>query len=270
MSFTVILNVIAGLVLALIYAAFVLAGTAGLVVLPIYMLFLLFGLPWTVLPPGPSNVLNEILTIRGVFINATIVGVLADAWHYFRPHRSPDTTLAQYSLSLRGHPIQLVAAGLVVLVVLGMVVLPVTHYGRLTTLRAGWDEMSQPVTMPLHERPPASSTLDSATRQIQDLLTREGLPEKGRRDVSALADATASALRIPLDDGAGITAAERGLSAAILCMASSNQRNYGNGRVTIRTVAGAVADTEDKKATLKAFIARLRGKYTVPEGNGCR
>jgi len=35
-------------------------------------------------------------------------------------------------------------------------------------------------------------------------------------------------------------------------------------------VAGTVADTEDKKATLKAFIARLRGKYTVPEGNGCR
>jgi len=81
------------------------------------------------------------------------------------------------------------------------------------------------------------------------------------------------AIRAERSDPTAVGSAERELSAALLCIKSSRSANYGN--VTIRdihydTVERLEREAKEREAALRAFLALVGHRYTLPAGSGCK
>ena len=263
-SCTLLFNALAALALTSILLGMYAAGAAAMIFVPFWLLFLVCGLPWVHFSDlngmvaneaswSPNNLYYGILTVRGVFINATLLGGGIDLWRWYRRKRGGAVAAGA---SARRHPWQLTATAVVVMLVLTMSVLPITHYGRLTRLRAGWRELANAV--PVGFKPPPHS--------------EAGVSTKGRRDLAALTAAIDAAIHADRSKPDAVTAAERALSAALLCIESSGSANYGRvtiGDIHLEAIERVADEAAQREAALRSFLALLDHRYTLPAGSGC-
>lgn len=252
----IILNLVA--TLGLIFAAFDFAGSAAMIVVP----FAVSNGSWSGI-----DVYFEVMLLRGVFINATIVGLCIAWWKRARSSGGPTHSATRSGLASKGWQ-----AGVVWFILASdaaLLFLPMTSYARRAELEYAWAELSK-YTHYYPRRPSDPPSAKSGfPREVQDVLGDPRGNREGRRRLTALALAVEVAINVAEGDGSAVERAERQLSAALLCVRTGSWSHYPGRVPPTFELVGAELDTPERAAALHEFIERLRNKHTLPPGNGC-
>lgn len=272
-SAIIILNLVALATLGLILAAFHFAGSAAMIVVPFWVVFLLCGYPWSDLGAGSNgswsglDVYFEVMLLRGVFINATIVGLCIAWWKRAHSPGGPTHSATRFGQAGKGWQ-----AGVVWFILASdaaLLILPMTSYTHRAELEYAWAELSK-YTYYYPRRPSDPPFAKSGfRREVQDVLGDPRGNREGRRRLTALALALEVAINVAEGDGSAVERAERQLSAALLCVRTGSWSHYPGRVPPTFELVGAELDTPERAAALHEFIERLKDKHTLPPGNGC-